>query len=192
MSTMDKHKKDKHPPKVEVEEASVEEALAEAEMDEALQTEAIENELTGQLEKALAEREEYLGMAQRVQADFENFRKRNSGVRAEAFEDGKRETVMAILPVLDNLDRAVHSETDETPLKTGVEQVTKQLRDVLAKLGVEEIDCHGKPFDPEEANAVMQAPAEGYEPGTVCDVMQKGYRMNGRVLRYAMVKVAGE
>lgn len=137
--------------------------------------------------------EEYLNMAQRVQADFENFKRRNQNVRADAFAEGKQTVITDLLPVLDNLERAlVAAEGDESPLKSGLELVDRQLMEVLAKLGVTEIDCHGKPFDPEEANAVMQTPRDDMEPGTVCDVMQKGYRMGDKVLRYAMVQVASE
>lgn len=191
---MEIHEKDQNP--IDTREPMAgqaeEEALAEAQIDEALKTEAIEDQLSEDLQKALAEREEYLNLAQRVQADFDNFRKRNQGVRADALKDGKRDTVVALLPVLDNLERAVESEAEETPLKAGVEQVVRQFREALSKLGVEEIECLGKPFDPEEANAVLQAPEEGMEPGTVSGVLQKGYRMHERVLRYAMVKVASE
>lgn len=164
------------------------EAIAE----ETQADEAAQGELLAQLEQASSEREEYLNLAQRVQADFENFKRRNQSVRSEAFDDGKREVIAALLPVLDNLERALAAEGEESPLKAGVDLVHRQLWDVLFKFGVTEIECLGKPFDPEEANAVMQAPEEGVEPGMVSDVMQKGYRMGDRVIRYAMVKVACE
>ncbi len=146
--------------------------------------------LTEALEKAEAQRDEYLNMAQRVQAEFDNFRRRNQSVRVEAVEDGQREVLTALLPVLDNLERAVDAaQADETPLKSGVEMVLRQLRETLGKFGVTEINRLGEPFDAELEHAVLQGTTDEGEPGTVCAVMQKGYKTGNRVLRYAMVKV---
>lgn len=134
--------------------------------------------------------EEYLNLAQRVQADFDNFRRRNSAVRAEAYEDGKRDTVKELLPVLDNIERALASAgEEESALKTGVEMVHRGLLETLKRMGVEAIDRLGEPFDPELENAVLQGGEDEGEPGTVCAVLQKGYRLGNRVLRHAMVKV---
>lgn len=134
--------------------------------------------------------EEYLSLAQRVQADFDNFRRRNSAVRAEAYEDGKRDTVKELLPVLDNIERALASAgEEESALKTGVEMVHRGLMETLKRMGVEAIDRLGEPFDPELENAVLQGGEDEGEPGTVCAVLQKGYRLGNRVLRHAMVKV---
>lgn len=134
--------------------------------------------------------EEYLNLAQRVQADFDNFRRRNSAVRAEAYEDGKRDTVKELLPVLDNIERALASAgEEESALKTGVEMVHRGLMETLKRMGVEAIDRLGEPFDPELENAVLQGGEDEGEPGMVCAVLQKGYRLGNRVLRHAMVKV---
>lgn len=134
--------------------------------------------------------EEYLNLAQRVQADFDNFRRRNSAVRAEAYEDGRRDTVKELLPVLDNIERALASAgEEESALKTGVEMVHRGLMETLKRMGVEAIDRLGEPFDPELENAVLQGGEDEGEPGTVCAVLQKGYRLGNRVLRHAMVKV---
>jgi Molecular chaperone GrpE (heat shock protein) len=149
-------------------------------------------ELRTQLEEAVKQREEYLNLAQRVQADFENFRRRNSGVRAEAYEDGARAFIKTILPVIDNLERALAAESNDQALKEGVTLVYRQLSDVLEKRGVTVIDRTGEKFDPALENAVMQGTADEGEPGTVCAVLQKGYRMGDFVLRHAMVKVVAE
>ena len=134
--------------------------------------------------------EEYLNLAQRVQADFDNFRRRNSAVRAEAYEDGRRDTVKELLPVLDNIERALASAgEEESALKTGVEMVHRGLMETLKRMGVEAIDRLGEPFDPELENAILQGGEDEGEPGTVCAVLQKGYRLGNRVLRHAMVKV---
>lgn len=142
------------------------------------------------LDEAERKIEEYLNLAQRVQADFDNFRRRNSAVRAEAYEDGKRDTVKELLPVLDNIERALASAgEEESALKTGVEMVHRGLMETLKRMGVEAIDRLGEPFDPELENAVLQGGEDEGEPGTVCTVLQKGYRLGNRVLRHAMVKV---
>lgn len=142
------------------------------------------------LDEAERKIEEYLNLAQRVQADFDNFRRRNSAVRAEAYEDGKRDTVKELLPVLDNIERALASAgEEESALKTGVEMVHRGLMETLKRMGVEAIDRLGEPFDPELENAVLQGGADEGDPGTVCAVLQKGYRVGNRVLRHAMVKV---
>ena len=144
------------------------------------------------LEASRQKAEEYLYLAQRVQADFDNFRRRNQSVRADAFEDGARELVKTLLPVVDNLERALAAESTDDTLKAGVAMVYKQLMDVLAKRGVETIDRPGEAFDPNLETAVLQGTEEDGEKGTVCQVLQKGYRMGGVILRSAMVKVVPE
>ena len=146
--------------------------------------------LQAELEKAKAQSDEYLDLAQRKQAEFANYRRRTEGIRAEAFDDGRREAIGQLLPIVDNLERALAAAgEEENALKSGVEMVLRQTRDALTKMGVEEIDPQGKPFDAELMNAVMQGTAEEGEPGTVCMVLQKGYKLGERVIRHAMVKV---
>ena len=142
-----------------------------------------------ELAEALRQRDEYLDMSQRLQAEFENFRRRNNAIRAEAWEDGARETIAMMLPVMDNLERALESAKERNPLRDGVEMVYRQMLDLLEKRGVTVIDRVGEAFDPELENAVMQVGAENGEPGTVFAVMQKGYKTPQRVIRYAMVSV---
>ena len=144
------------------------------------------------LAEARAKAEEYLNLAQRVQADFENFRRRNKATRAEAYEDGAREFIKQLLPVVDNLERAIAQESSDESMMTGVKLGYKQLMEALEKRGVTVIDRAGEPFDPNLENAVMQGTAEEGEPGTVCAVLQKGYKMGDFVLRHAMVKVVAE
>ena len=148
--------------------------------------------LKAELEKAQAQSEEYLSMAQRVQADFENFRRRNNSVRAESFEDGARSFIKTILPVIDNLERALAAESHDEALHSGVSMVYRQLMDVMEKRGVTVIDRAGEKFDPNLENAVMQGTADEGEPGTVCAVLQKGYQLGEHVLRHAMVKVVAD
>ena len=146
--------------------------------------------LKAELEKTKAQCEEYLDMAQRKQAEFANYRRRTEGVRAEAFDDGRRDAIDKLLPVIDNLERALAAAgAEESALKNGVEMVLRQTKESFAKMGVEEIDPIGQPFDAEYHNAVMQGTEDEGEPGTVCAVFQKGYKLGSRVIRFAMVKV---
>ena len=146
--------------------------------------------LQAELEKAKAQSDEYLDLAQRKQAEFANYRRRTEGVRQEAYDDGRRDAVSQLLPVVDNLERALAAAgEEENALKSGVEMVLRQTHDALTKMGVEEIDPQGQPFDAELMNAVMQGTADEGEPGTVCMVLQKGYKLGERVIRHAMVKV---
>lgn len=146
------------------------------------------------LDAANAKVEEYLTLAQRVQADFDNFRRRNESVRSDSFNEGQRAVAAAMLPVLDNLERAVDaaSSSEDEALKNGVELVLKQMRDVYQKYEVTPIDRLGEKFDPNLENAIMQGSPDEGEPGTVCMVLQKGYMMGKAVLRHAMVKVVPE
>ena len=175
------------------EEMPTEEEMVETPaQDAAPAEEAQEAGETDELKAAKDQAEEYLNMAQRVQADFENYRRRTKATRAEAFEDGAREVIKLLLPVVDNLERAIQQESSDENLLTGVKLVYKQLMDALEKRGVTVIDRAGEKFDPNLENAVMQGTADDGEPGTVCQVLQKGYRMGDFVLRHAMVKVVAE
>ena len=176
-------------PEESLEEISVDDGALDAEAPSEEQPADKENDA---LKEAQAKADEYLNLAQRVQADFENFRRRNKATRAEAFEDGAREFIKQLLPVVDNLERATQQETTDENLMTGVKLVYKQLMDALEKRGVTVIDRPGEKFDPNLENAVMQGTADEGEPGTVCAVLQKGYKMGDFVLRHAMVKVVAE
>ncbi len=145
-----------------------------------------------ELAEAVRKRDEFLDMAQRIQAEFDNFRKRNASARAEAFEDGTREMIKLILPVVDNLERALEASSEDEKLKEGVSMTLKQLLGVLEKRGVTVISRQGEKFDPRLENAVMQVDRSAGEPGTVSQVLQKGYRMGDYVLRHAMVQVVEE
>lgn len=180
--------------KAPVEEMETESADAQAEPEQPQDAPQDGQALEAQLAQATAKAEEYLDMAQRVQADFDNYRRRNESARADAFAEGQRAVASAMLPVLDNLERAVDASatSDGDALRSGVELTLRQLRDALAKLEVTPIDRAGEPFDPSLENAVLQGSTEEGAPGTVCQVLQKGYMMGKMVLRHAMVKVVPE
>ncbi len=186
---------------VQTEEAQAEEGKAEEGKAEEAAEEVVEEtedqkeirRLRSELEKAMQQRDEYLSMAQRAQADYQNFKKRNSSVRTDALEEGSRETVAGMLPVIDNLERALEAAEDpDDPVANGVRMTLKQLMDILGKQGLEEIPAKGEKFDPDLHNAVLRASAEAGEPGTVAEVFQKGYRIKDKVIRYAMVSVVAD
>ena len=192
---MSKKKKDVREPEQEL-KPETQEAAAE-ETGETAEAEAVPEEvnpLQAELDAANAKTAEYLAMAQRVQADFENFRKRNESVRADAYSDGKKDAAAAMLPVLDNLERAADAAADsaDEALKNGVQLVLKQMTEVYQKMNVTPIDRLGEKFDPNLENAILQGTEDEGEPDTVCQVLQKGYRMGDKVLRHAMVKVVPE
>ena len=144
----------------------------------------------GELERVTAERDEYLAHLQRTQAEFDNYRKRMLRDQTAHLERATANLIEQLLPVLDSFELALNSAgTDVERLRKGVELVYGELLGVLEKAGLERIEAHGKPFDPAEHEAVMHVENEGGEPG-VRDVVRTGYRLKGRVLRPAMVKVA--
>jgi len=190
---MDKDVENKPVTEVETETVELDDGAAEAQETEQVQ-EAAPAVSAEELAAAVAKQEEYLNMAQRVQADFENFRRRNQNVRKEAFDEGARAFATTLLPVIDNMERAVaaaQNSSDES-LRSGVEMVYRQLCEAFEKRGITTIDRKGEKFDPNLENAVMQGTPEDGEPGTVCEVFQKGYQLEGMVLRHAMVKVVPE
>ncbi len=152
--------------------------------------EAAEEE--GPLDRAQRERDEYLGLAQRTQADFENYRKRAAREASVAGERARSGLVRELLPVVDNLERALGSaEESEQHLAAGVRLVHSELISVLERNGVQQFDPSGHRFDPGEHEALSMRSQEGAEPGVVLDVVEKGYRSNGTVLRPARVVVSG-
>ena len=193
MSRMDKKEKKQMEMEQQAREEALEEELEaglpvqEAQPQEAQPAAPTQEEL----DAAKAQAEEYLTLAQRVQADFDNFRRRNESVRADAYNEGIRSLAAVLLPVMDNLERAVDAAKDspDAQLREGVGLVLRQLSEVFQKQGITPIDRLGEKFDPNLENALMQGTAEDGEPGTVCQVFQKGYQLGKYVLRHAMVKV---
>jgi molecular chaperone GrpE len=139
---------------------------------------------------AQLERDEYLDLARRTQADFENYRKRAAKEVAAAGQRAKSGLVRELLPVVDNLERALASAGEEEQhLAEGVRLVHSELIAVLERNGVEQFDPSGERFDPGEHEALSMRDGEA-EAGTVLDVVEKGYRANGTVLRPARVVVS--
>ena len=140
-----------------------------------------------------AERDEYLALAQRVQADFENYRKRAVRDQERLVAHAHERLVRELLPVLDDLERALEAAArhEEAQLVDGVQLVEQALRGALAKEGLTEIETAGQ-FDPHVHEALLTQPSADTEPGTVLEVVQRGYRLGDRVVRPARVIVSSE
>ena len=150
------------------------------------------DELSVKAEKA----DEYLELARRTRADFENYRKRAAREAAAAQERGVIKLVRELLPAVDNLDRAVdaadatEAANNGDELVSGIKLVQAEVVSALARAGVERFDPEGEQFDPERHEAVAQQQVEGAEPGTIVEVYQRGYRLGDSVIRPARVIVA--
>jgi molecular chaperone GrpE len=148
------------------------------------------------LNALLAERDEYLDLAKRTKADFENFRKRMTAEVLAAGGRGKAEVLRDVLPVLDDLERAIQAagldpEGDsDDGLAHGVILVFRSLRDSLTKHGIEAVDPTGERFDPNLHEALSAQPADGVDSGHVVETMQKGYKLGEQLIRPARVVVA--
>jgi molecular chaperone GrpE len=137
-------------------------------------------------EKPQADSERYL----RLMAEFDNYKKRSAKERENIYTDVRVDTVTKFLPVFDNLERAMKTETADEAFKKGVEMTFNQLMDVFKKLGVEEIESVGKPFDPAVHNAVMHVEDAERGENEIVEEFQKGFRIGDKVIRHSMVKVA--
>jgi molecular chaperone GrpE len=174
--------------------AAVEEQVA----DPAPQSDTVEMaDLADQLAAVAADRDrlqlenaELQDRLLRRQAEFENFRKRVEREKVELLEYSGLEAVRAILPVVDDFDRAVKAESADKEYARGMEMIHQRLGETLKKLGLEPIECEGQKFDPNLHHAVTKEPSESVDEDTVLEVYQKGYNFKGRLLRPAMVKVS--
>ncbi|HWC85795.1 MAG TPA: nucleotide exchange factor GrpE [Solirubrobacteraceae bacterium] len=137
--------------------------------------------------------DEYLELAQRSKADFENYRKRAAREAALAQTRGVSKLALELLPAIDNLDRALAAAdgTAAVELASGIKLVYDEILAALGRAGIEPFSPQGEPFDPQHHEAVAQQPAPGAEPGTIVEVYQRGYRLGEAVLRPARVSVAG-
>jgi molecular chaperone GrpE len=156
----------------------------------------VDQDLAALLADAESKRDEYLELARRAQADFENYRKRMAAEVQAAATRGKASVAADVVPVLDDLERAIEAagldpEGDsDDGLAHGVILVFRGLRETLKRNGIEAVDPKGERFDPTEQEALSTMPVEGVESGTVVEVMQKGYRMDGQLIRPARVVVS--
>jgi molecular chaperone GrpE len=174
------------------EDAEVEAEAAEGEAPDD-EVEAEEDAIAADLAKAKAEAESYLDDLRRLQADFDNYRKRTLREQTARTASASQALVARLLPVLDNFELAVSAaeqSRDFDGMLKGVEMVLGALREVLEGEGLVKIEAEGKPFDPERHEAVIAVEQEDSDPGTVVGIVRTGYELGGKVLRPAMVKVA--
>lgn len=137
-------------------------------------------------EKYNAERDAHL----RVAAEFDNFRKRTVKEKEASYGNGKADAVAKMLPVYDNLERALQQETADAAFKKGVEMTMNELVKILTGLGVEIFGQVGDPFDPNLHNAVMHIESDELEENVIAQVFQKGFKIGDKIVRFAMVQVA--
>ena len=190
-------------PPVDNEELEREETLGQAEEESKKAEEAApktakkikkeKSEKTDRLEKELEDVKQELAAVkdqyQRMLAEYANYKRRTEQEKEQLGEFTKAETLRQLLTSVDNLERAVAAPEGEE-YKKGVDMTIRQFQETLHKMGLEEIEADGAPFNPEWHNAVMREDADGVEPDTVTEVFQKGYKVGNRILRPAMVKVA--
>ena len=159
---------------------------------EAASSPAPTSENDSSLEQLQKEASEMRELAQRKQAEFENYRKRMERERLDLGRYAGADVVKEVLPVLDNLERALRAVagSSEEQLRDGVAIVHRQLQEILIRMGLTEVECQGRPFDPHVHQAVSQHETEEHPEGTVLEVFQKGYLFKDRLLRPAMVSVA--
>ena len=136
------------------------------------------------------ERDEYLALAQRTQADFENYRKRMARENAAAKDRGVAQVAKELLPALDHLEHALKAASGHEDVVKGFALVRDEIVAALGRTGIEPFSPQGEPFDPNEHEAMLAQPSEHAESGTVIEVYQQGYRLNGQTLRPARVVVA--
>ena len=170
-------------------EETVEETAEDTEKEENADNAAEENTQSEE-EKLKAELADSKDKYLRLMAEYDNFRKRSAKERLDISASVKADTLSDILPVLDNFERALGTETQDEAYKQGIEMIFKQFSDALTKLGIEAIDPVGEVFDPNIANAVNQIEDPELGENVVAQVFQKGYRIGDKVIRYAMVVVA--
>jgi molecular chaperone GrpE len=165
--------------------------IAEADVQDGGDVVEIEGDLD-ELVTTAAQRDEYLALAQRTQADFENYRKRVAREAANAQARGVLALAKELLPAFDNLDRALDAAAQDDPLLEGVRYVRSELGAALARVGIESFSPLGEAFDPavHEAMATIEQPEDGAASGTVVEVYQPGYRLGDSVIRPARVVVA--
>lgn len=146
-----------------------------------------------QLEEKSKKSEEYFDMLQRTVAEFDNYKKRTIKEKQALYSDAVCDVVSAFLPVIDDIDRAVEvckKEADDKAIEEGIELIKRKALEVLKNLGVEEIECVGKDFDPNLHEAVMHVEDDEYGKNTVVEEFQKGYKSSNKVIRHSVVKVA--
>ncbi len=175
MNKLEENKKKKNNTKAEAEDIKEEAEAEAAETEESVKEEP---------------KEDYKDQLLRTMAEFDNYKKRTAKEKDAMYEYAVAETVGKILPVIDTLKLSLTHAQEDDPVRKGVELTIKQFDEVLSKLNVKEIEALGKTFDPNLHNAVMHIDDDSFGEQEIAEVLQSGYILNDRVIRYSMVKVA--
>lgn len=147
--------------------------------------------LKKQLQEKDNELRAYTELAQRVKAEFDNYKKRIAKEREQQYTDITGDIIFKFLPIIDNLERAISVNSDDSSIiADGIEMILKQFKEILSKEGVEEIEALGQQFNPYYHEAVMHIEDEEYESNAITEVFRKGYKIKDKILRHSMVKVA--
>ena len=155
------------------------------------QEETVEEQVEESKEPEQTPEEQESERYMRLMAEFQNFKKRAAKEKTDIHAYANEKLMNELLPVLDNFERALETKTEEVEsYAKGMELIFNQMKTALENHGLKEIEALGEDFDPSKHNAVMNEDSEEYESGKVCKVLQKGYELNGRVIRPAMVAVA--
>lgn len=152
--------------------------------------ENLESSLESDLAKKEGELEEATNRLLRLQADFANYKNRSEKEKSDTIKYASEKLMLELLPILDNFERALESESEKDGFYEGVELIYNQIVNALSNSGLSEIEALGQPFDPNMHHAVIMEESDDYEADLVMEVLQKGYKLNDRVIRPSMVKVA--
>ena len=200
MSEENKQPLEQEVPETETAAAAEPEVAEEAEKTEKKEKKAAKKKEKGftftreqveQMELAVKQLETSKDQFLRLSAEYDNYRKRTTKEKENIYQDAKADTIKEFLAVYDNLERAAAAEGGEdSPHKKGLDLIFNQFKELLKKLGVEEIEAKGQPFDPEKMNAVMHIDDDAYGENEVAQVFQAGFQMGDKVIRYAIVQVA--
>ena len=173
-------------PAEKTEEAAPAEKTAEPEKKEPSEADKLREELKKAQDDLAAEKDKNL----RLRAEYDNFRKRSAKERDNIYSDVKADTLLKILPIFDNLERALRQETADEAYRKGVEMTMNQFLEALKALGATPIETEGKTFDPHEHNAVMHTEDPDKGENVIVQEFQKGFKLGDRVIRFSMVQVA--
>ena len=159
-------------------------------LDEGIEVEVENNKEPSETEALQAQLNEANEKFLRTLAEYDNYRKRSIKEKEQAYGDSKAAVLTELLPVLDNFERAIESECTDESFKNGMQMIYSQFSDSLKKIGVTEMEALGAEFDPNLHNAIKQTEDENFGENIVCEVFQKGYMYNDKVIRHAVVAVA--
>ncbi len=158
--------------------------------EQVLDKDEIIEKLNSDLEEQTKKSDEYLDHLKRNMAEFDNYKKRMAKEKENMYISIVGDFIAEVLPIMDNFEKAINAESTDESFKDGMHMIYDQLKEMLDRTGLEEIECQGQDFDPNLHEAVMHVEDENYAEKQVVEVFRKGYRLGDKIIRHAMVKVA--